>query len=40
MGAVGYLCLVSLVEVSYSDLVCFELMSSPIYSANFGLTRL
>ena len=32
--------MVSLVEVSYSDSVCFELMCSPDYSATFGLTWL
>ena len=32
--------MISLVEVSYSDSVCFELMSLPDYSANFGLTRI
>ena len=32
--------MILLVEVSYSDSVCFELMSLPDYSANFGLTRI
>ena len=32
--------MVSLVEVSYFDSVCFEFMSSPDYSANFRLTQL
>ena len=32
--------MVLLVEVSYSDSVCFELMSLPDYSVNFGLIRL
>ena len=32
--------MVSLFEVSYSDSVCFELISLPDYRANFGSTRL